>query len=308
MDYTVQDLSRWLATLPLFQGIEPDVTPFSSGPGTMHYLAVWNSERAVLKLFADLGAAFLRAKYRANAEAEGLRAFAPLGLAPELLANGELPAGIGGSFVLYKWLNGNRFNQVSIGAFEADLCADTLWAVHSTQLDLKLVSPRPRNLDAWWLATHERYRELQWGPHQQLPPIVQDGLDKLVQSVAADAQAHKRFWQGVPLSPVHGTPSPENLIEEGTQAMLVNWQRFGLGDPAYEVVYAAYGLTQRGGADTGQHLIASYAQKAQDPQLETRMELYWRLSALRHCYQPPGEASKGVAKQGFQLRGSGGSQ
>ena len=130
-------------------------------------------------------------------------------------------------------------------------------------------------------------------------------LDKLVQSVAADAQAHKRFWQGLPLSPVHGTPSPENLIEEGTRAVLVNWQRFGLGgDPAYEVVYAAYGLTQRARADIGQHLIASYAQKAQVHSLK----LVWRLetSAVRHRYQPTGEAPKSAAKRGSQLRGPGG--
>jgi thiamine kinase-like enzyme len=102
---------------------------------------------------------------------------------------------------------------------------------------------------------------------------VNDALGRLVQSVAADAQAHKRFWQA-PLVPVHGTPTCDNAIADGNHIMLTGWERFGMGDPAYEIARSA---SQYRGSETSQRLASHYLDKAADPALSRRVQIYRRV-------------------------------
>ncbi len=270
---TTPTLNEWISALRPFEGAEPQLKALSESDAL--YLIEWAGSKAVLKLFRDEGATTPgeRAIDKAASEAEGLRRYSPRGLAPQLIWEGSLSDNMGGYAVIYKWVDGASLCDAPSDA-DIDLYADALWAIHSEQTELKMLSPNPRNLETWWLRTHEKYRDSQADIQQSLPESVSNELGRLIQSVAADAQAHKRFWQGATLVPVQGNPTCDNVIMQGEQAVFINWQRFGLGDPAYEVTLAASQYFDKAQA---KRILAHYVERANEPMLNTRIQLYCRL-------------------------------
>jgi hypothetical protein len=275
-----QTMDDWLSTLPQFEGNSPRLALISRGDSGALYRGESNSGVAALKRYIDNAQATERpAKLRALAAAAGLRIYWPLSLAPELLWEGTLPPEIGGSGVLYRWVEGAPIDAHSTEALQVDLYAGALWKIHSEQPEapLKLISPAPRSLDRWWISTHERYRDMPGDLREALPAEVEVIVGRLVQSVAADTHVHKRFWEGVPLAPVHGNPVPANAIVNEDRLVLVGWDRFGLGDPTYEVAGLALTLAMTSGSDVSRQLVTAYLERAADDLLHRRLDVYARL-------------------------------
>jgi hypothetical protein len=114
-----------------------------------------------------------------------------------------------------------------------------------------------------------------------------------VQAVAADAQAHKRFWTGAAPTLVHGNPTCDNVISIEDHLVLTGWNRFGLGDPAYELALTvSYSI----GDQVSRHVIPAYLELAGDPMVNTRVQIYQRalpfsrLVALLSAIDTPSEA------------------
>jgi thiamine kinase-like enzyme len=102
-------------------------------------------------------------------------------------------------------------------------------------------------------------------------------LARLAQTVAADSHAHKRFWQDATLTPLHGTPFPHNLLLSDGAVTLINWQLFGLGDPAYEVAATSCILAEASGALAVDKFVESYLAHTDDIMLERRVKIYRRV-------------------------------
>lgn len=274
---TEDALRDWINALPPFNDTEPRVGAF---PGSHdQYLLEWGGNSAVLKLFLGDASSVRtgeRSKDKAWAEAEAIRIFAPRGLAPGLIWEGSLPDETSGYAVIYEHVEGTNLcdNRTPGADATMDLCADALLAIHSEQAQIKVLSPNPRNLEIWWTRTHEAYRDLHTELLLHMPSSLSDALGLLMQSIAGDAQAHKRFWQGAALTPVHGSPVCPNFLLSGRQLRLVDWQRFGLGDPAYEVALAS---TQFGGEAPAHRISTTYLEKADDIMLARRVQIYQRL-------------------------------
>jgi aminoglycoside phosphotransferase (APT) family kinase protein len=285
MAVTVQELRDWLITLPPFEGVGGEtavqLTRVSFTESWTLYIAEWEAGRAVLKHFADDGrqpAAGTRpASDRAAAEAAALRTFGPRGLAPELLWEGALPGDMDGHAVIYPWVEGNAVVRRRLLDPEVGRYADALAEVHSEPVEIKMRSPQPHSLDSWWSETHARYRELPTGLIEEMPPGVSEALGRLVQSISADAQAHKRFWEGVELVPVHGGPLPHNFILNGERPTLVDWHRFGLGDPAYEVASVSCVIEPFAGEQAADELVLHYLDRLGNLSLSRRLEVYRRV-------------------------------
>jgi hypothetical protein len=186
---------------------------------------------------------------------------------------------VGGYGVLYHWVEGEPLDARTLRDEQIDLYAGALWRVHNEQpgAPLKLIAPAPRNLETWWIRTHERYRELPEDLRRALPPKVEDVLGRLVQAVAADTQLHKRYWEGVPPSPVHGDPVPANAILSGETLTFVGWERFGLGDPAFEVAGLGITLALAASEEASRRFVSSYLARSGDELLNNRVDLYLRL-------------------------------
>jgi hypothetical protein len=142
---------------------------------------------------------------------------------------------------------------------------------------VKLIAPHPRNLAGWWNRIHEQYRDLPPGFLASLPHALEESLVGLVQSVSGDANAHIRFWQGASLVPVHGSVAMRNVIVDDRHVMLVDWARFGLGDPAFELASAVWGMALSGNESLVEHLAVPYLRLAGDIMLERRVMIYRRL-------------------------------
>ena len=60
-------------------------------------------------------------------------------------------------------------------------------------------------------------------------------LQRLHAIAGVRIQTHHDLWQGIQRRPCHGNPVPAYLVQDGTRLALVEWDGFGLGDPAIEV-------------------------------------------------------------------------
>ncbi len=279
-----EKFETWLASQPLFEGSSPSVEYLYSRDGVPRYLLEWGSQKAVLKLYKDTGAqpssAFERgAAGLARAEAAALREYAISNLAPELLLESDTPTGgsTGGSVVIYRWVEGKPADKTHFGAEDAERMSGALWGVHTCPAKPRIVSPHPPNLESWWLRAHEQYRNLSDSAFGSLPPELGEVFNKLTQSVAGDANAHKRFWQGAQLVPVHGSSALHNVILQGDHLTLVDWSRYGLGDPAFELASAVWDMALAGREEIVEELGGPYLARADDIMLARRLMIYRRL-------------------------------
>jgi Phosphotransferase enzyme family len=279
MDAT-QQLKDWIADSPPLRRMQIEVFAVSEAETSALYRVEWSGGAAVFKHFLDTEASGERpAEERANAEVEGLRTFSPLELAPGFILYAGLPPDIGGYGVLYRWVQGEPLDALTLGDELIDLYAEALWRVHNEQprIPPRLIAPAPRNLENWWIRTHERYRELPEDLRRALPPKVEEVVGRLVQSVAADTHIHKRYWEGLPPSPVHGDPVPANAIVNGESLTFVGWERFGLGDPAFELAGLGITLALAAGEEASRRFISSYLARSGDDMLNNRVDIYLRL-------------------------------
>lgn len=227
----------------------------------------------------------LPAKDRAQAESLALETYAPRGIALELLWSGDAPAHLGGYIVIYCSPKGTSAAWRQHDDKEIEAYTSVLRAVHDAPVELRLLSPRPRNLDAWWFQVHEIYRDIPADLLRALPATIEDLLARLTQTVAADSHAHKRFWQGAALTPIHGTPFPHNVLLSDSAATLVDWQLFGLGDPAYEVAATSCMLAESSGPSAADKLVETYLSHTDDIMLERRVKIYRRVWQFGYVLQ-----------------------
>ncbi|HET6312869.1 MAG TPA: aminoglycoside phosphotransferase family protein [Chloroflexia bacterium] len=217
------------------------------------------------------------ARDAAQAEATALELYAVAGLAAQLVWAGELPGDIGGHGVVYRRIEGLSGDKAYLTEAHAERLGRALYEVHSHGANVKLIAPHPRNLAGWWNRVHEQYRDLPPEFLAGLPHALEESLVGLVQSVSGDANAHIRFWQGASLVPVHGSPAMRNVIMEDRRVTLVDWSRFGLGDPAFELAGAVWEMALSGGEALVEHLAGPYLRLAGDIMLERRVMIYRRL-------------------------------
>lgn len=282
MSETVQQLVEWVGSLPRFAGSAPTVEYKYERDGMPRYMVTASGEKALLKLYFGTGSRPANVLQRkagdmARAEAAALREFAPAGVAPELIWEGETPWSDGGHAVIYRWADGEPANVAKLTESLVAQWSDALWTVHAGSTDLKFVAPHPCDLGSWWIRAHEQYRELLPSFLGTLPPHVETALSTLTQSTAGDANAHKRFWQGARLAPVHGSPQLYNVVFTANGVTLVDWSRFGLGDPAHEIANAVWNMAIAGHESLLEDLVRPYTQKADDVMLERRVMIYRRL-------------------------------
>ncbi len=272
-------IQDWAATLPNLTTGVPELTFKYERDGMRSYALTDGENRMRFKHYLDRQgrrATVLERNPREAAQAEGtaLELYAAEGLAPELAWAGEMPPEVGGYGVVYRRVEGLTAEDAYLTEAHAERLGRALHQVHSRALSAKLLAPHPRNLAGWWNRVHQQYRDLPPGFIAALPPALEEALVGLVQSVSGDANAHIRFWQGATLVPVHGNLTMRNVIVEDRRVTLVDWSRFGLGDPAYELASAVWEMALSGNEALVEQLAAAYFRLAGDIMLERRVLIY----------------------------------
>jgi hypothetical protein len=272
MDITTQ-IHQYLTTAPTSHLRGQEVEILAHWEGHDHLLWRVTPARggeAVLKLYLDAGQARGRRQY------DGQERFAPLGIAPRPLWFDRYPEGLSRQVLVYEWMPGDPLDLTD--SAQAAALAQSVATVHNGDpSEVRRFCPHPLNLDYWWRVLRGGVAPIAgWLAERQ-----SDGLAQLFHQLAAQTEALVTaalpLWQGVAPTPVHGDLQPENGLHSFGSAILLDWEMFGLGDPALDVArllqYSQPILAAEGQAEWLEHYLAHFDQ----PGLSERIEVYGRV-------------------------------
>ena len=213
---------------------------------------------------------------RSRRQFDGQRMFARLGIAPTPYWTDRAPEGLPRPILIYEWQDGA---PPALGMREQRLAlAQVAAQVHTADPDeLRRFSPRPVNLDYFWRVLAGGFAPTQAWLHElgalataRLYAELADGAARLVEH----ALPH---WSGVLPAPIHGDLLAENVVVAGGVPVLLDWELFGLGDPALEVARFLQDLRAEVAAEEAEDWLESYLFAADQPGLAARIAAYRRL-------------------------------
>ena len=257
-----------------FRGLDVAVVDHWEGRDNLLWRVDAAGRDAVLKLFLDAGQARSRRQY------DGQQLFAPLGIAPQPLWYDRYPDGLSRQIMVYQWAPGATTDPDDAGQL-TDL-ARAVAVLHSGDpTAVQRFSPNPVNLDYLW--------RLLAGSTQQNVAWLRDlGLTALADRVAQQSDAAAALvtqalprWQGVPPAPIHGDLRLENAVAGPGGCVLLDWELFGLGDPAQEIAQFLELHRQELSPFQQAHWLDTYLAGVDQPGLDARIDVYRRVLAYR---------------------------
>lgn len=225
---------------------------------------------------------------RARHEAAGLRMAGEVGLGPELKMIDETGKALGGPVVIYAAPRGRPPGQ----AMSDD---DVKWWLfllltlhHLPPERVDVVSSMSPDVATWWQRTQSLWLACQAAYAAPVYRPLLDSLKRIAAVVSVHIDVQREQWRGVRKRVCHGNPVPSNMVREGARMMLVEWDRFGLGDPALEVGRAAVLATLAGPLSKEQYarFLPEYLSGMRDlgdATLEARLRLVTDVMPMGFC-------------------------
>jgi aminoglycoside phosphotransferase (APT) family kinase protein len=200
--------------------------------------------------------------------------FAPYGLAPEPLWLDRIPETLPRSVLVYRWVDGEPFDPADGGQWR-DL-ARALVQVHTAPTDeMQRFSPHPVNLAYFWSVLGPSLPPLQnWLAARRLPHLA-DLTGRLRAAGQQVVDAALPLWVQGPV-PVHGDLHPDNFLHSYGAPVLLDWEMFGLGDPALEVARFLHEQRTSVSADLLDLWLDAYLEDLSDPTAPDRIEVFRR--------------------------------
>ncbi len=227
------------------------------------------NQQAVVKLFLDAGQARSRRQFDAH------QLFAPLGLAPQPLWADRYPHGLSRQLIVYHWSDGETITPTDPSALIA--WAEAIATLHASPPDdVRRISPHPVNLDFFWRIEQGSIAQIEdWLAPSGL------ALTKLFKTLATATeqlvQVGLPLWATAAPTPIHGDLAREHTLVERGRVVLLDWEMFGLGDPALDVAR----LLQREALSLEPHQVDSwlntYLRFVDQPAMAERIDLFQRL-------------------------------
>ena len=225
---------------------------------------------AVVKMFTDAGQARSRRQFR------GQEQFAAAGLAPEPLWYDRYPHGLPSQILVYRWAEGRELSLAD-GIHRIAL-AEAVAHVHRTEGDaVQRFSPHPFNLLTFWQVWQAGEAPLREWVSAARAPLLNQLLSMLWAATHRLMNGALPLLGETPAAPIHGDLAAENALFDRGRALLVDWEFFGLGDPAQEIArFLFYGGDDWSEDDRAEWRELYRAANA-EPGLPERVELYLRL-------------------------------
>jgi Ser/Thr protein kinase RdoA (MazF antagonist) len=271
MDITDQ-IHRYLTSAPASHFLGQPVEMLAHWTGHDHLLwrVACRGQEAVLKLYLDAGQARSRRQY------DGQQLFAPVGLAPQPLWYDRYPDGLSRQVFVYAWAPGEPLLGDDAETMAA--LAHAIAHVHSSDTEhVWRMCPHPLNLDYFWRVLAGGLPSIQRWLAGQLVQEAAVLFEALTTQAARLVESAPAQWLQTAPIPVHGDLRLENAIDSFGAAVLLDWEMFGLGDPALEVAmflhWSQSEIDERGQKTWLDHYFAGFDQ----PSLAQRVALYRRL-------------------------------
>ncbi|MEO7002869.1 MAG: hypothetical protein ABI068_13695 [Ktedonobacterales bacterium] len=244
----------------------------------------------------------------ARREAAGLRLGGEVGLAPTLVRLDEAGGALTGPVVVLQAPRGEVLGHRALTDQEAHGWLFLLLTLHHLPADTVQVpssmSPdaatwRQRN-QAAWDACRAAYTAPEYRP-------LLDALTMLDAIVTARIEANRALWRQVTRRPCHGNPVPAHLTEAQGRLMLLEWEGFGLGDPAMEVGRAAALAALSGELTADQYVrfVADYlagVRDLRDADLEQRLQIFASVLPLGFSFVALSLLAQGQTASGDRAR------
>jgi len=259
----------YLTTAPTSNFLQRDVEILAHWEGSSNLLWRVNSggQEAVVKLYLDAGQA------RGRRQFDGQQLFSPLGLAPQPLWFDRYPTGLARQVLVYRWAPGDALdaqNETHLAAL-----AQSIAQVHrGDPTEVRRFCPNPLNLDYLWRVVQGGFDPLQQWLLVQRATMVQSYFAALAANAQALVEAALPLWQGVSPTPVHGDLKVENAIDSFGAAILLDWELFGLGDPAYEIATFLQASGAELDTDRQERWLQGYLATFDQPGLAQRIGVY----------------------------------
>ncbi len=225
---------------------------------------------AVVKMYLDAG------QVRSRRQRVGQQLFSAFGLAPEPLWEDRTPEGLPRQVLVYRWAEGEPLDLAD--PLHRDALAEGLAFIHRQEPELvQRFSPHPINLATFWQIWSASEEALaRWVTRASAP-----GLSSLLDSLWRET--HPLIGQALPLfgetrpALIHGEMSVENVLIRRGRCLFLDWEFFGLGDPAQEVArFLFYSGPEWSEAEQAAWL-ERYLAAMNEPVLEERIQLYRRV-------------------------------
>lgn len=226
---------------------------------------------AVVKLFLDAGQA------RSRRQFDGMHFAAARGLCLQPIWVDRYPEGLARQILVYPWAEGEAVDPTDPAALDA--LATSVATLHSADVEtIRRFSPRPLNLDYYWRIEQGSISQiLAWLP-QDLAIVA--AYRQLADAAAQLVEAALPHVGQTPPAPVHGDLRLAHALLHRGQAMLLDWELFGLGDPALD---CARFLQVEAQTLTPAQQMAwrdAYLAQSAHPAMGLRLGLYERLLAF----------------------------
>lgn len=260
------------------------ITPIAEAPDEQRFAIMASGRRLTLKVYAP-GAA-----ESARREIAGLSLAQGLGIGPALVFSDEAGVALGGPTVLLEDPEGDALGERRLSAEEAHDWLFLLLTLHHLPAE-RVTVPSSMSPDAatWWQRTQSAWDECRSLYTDERFRALVDALAKLHAIVGVHVEVNRGLWANVPRRPCHGNPVPAHLVRAHGRLTLVEWNGFGLGDPAMEVGRAAALAALSGELSAGQYVqfIADYLagmRDGKDPSLEERVRVFASILPLGFCF------------------------
>ncbi len=225
---------------------------------------------AVVKMFTDAGQA------RSRRQFSGHEQFAAARLAPQPLWYDRYPHGLPRQLLVYRWAAGEPL-QLTDSRHTAAL-AETAARVHRADPGaVQRFSPHPFNLLTFWQIWQAGEAPLRAWIEQCPAPLLGEILAMLWSAAHRTLDSALQRLGETPPAPVHGELAAQNALFNTDRVLLVDWEFFGLGDPAQEVARFLFFEGNNWAKHSRESWWDRYGPCPADPSMPDRTELYLRL-------------------------------
>jgi len=176
----------------------------------------------------------------ARREIAGMGLVDEINLAPDLLLAERGGGPLSGGVVVYRapagatW-EGRRLSDEEVGRWLFLLLTLHHLSVHGASV----VSGLSKDPTAWWRRTQPAWEACLVAYTARATQPMMRALTRLHAIVGARVQARRDLWSAVPRRQCHGDPIPAHVVSERGRTLLIEWEGFGLADPAMEIGRAA---------------------------------------------------------------------
>jgi thiamine kinase-like enzyme len=190
--------------------------------------------RMLLKLYTS------EAEAAATREIAGLRLGGGIRLAPTLVQVDDQHGLLGGPAVLQEYAGRETLEGVALNDDQLKQWLFLLLMLHHLPSE-QVGMPSTMSADplVWWQRGAAAWTACQHAYTGPRYARLLDALSKLRVITEIHLTAHRTLWEGITRRPCHGNPTPGHLVRSDGRLILVEWDGFGLGDPAMEIARAA---------------------------------------------------------------------